>query len=107
MKIGFVGLGNMGGGMAANLVKAGHEVHAFDLSGDAMARARAAGCVGLASAREAVAGAEVVVTMLPNGAIVKSLYEADIIAHAPTSAISPTTRSSRGSATSSRSGWAT
>ena len=40
MRIGFIGLGNMGGGMAANLVKAGHDVNAFDLSGDACARAR-------------------------------------------------------------------
>ena len=39
-RIGFIGLGNMGGGMAANLVKAGHAVNAFDLSGDACARAR-------------------------------------------------------------------
>ena len=44
MKIAFIGLGNMGGGMAANLVKAGHEVHAFDLSEDALARAKENGC---------------------------------------------------------------
>ena len=44
MKIAFIGLGNMGGGMAANLVKAGHEVRAFDLSEPALAAAREAGC---------------------------------------------------------------
>ena len=42
-RIGFIGLGNMGGGMAANLAKAGHDVRAFDLSADALARAKAAG----------------------------------------------------------------
>ena len=44
MRIGFIGLGNMGGGMAANLAKAGHEVRAFDLSADALDRARGKGC---------------------------------------------------------------
>ena len=44
MKIGFIGLGNMGGGMAANLVRAGHAVTAFDLSADALARAKGNGC---------------------------------------------------------------
>ena len=54
MKVAFIGLGNMGGGMAANLVKAGHEVNAFDLSADALARAEENGCVPLTSLREAV-----------------------------------------------------
>ncbi|WP_174297275.1 NAD(P)-binding domain-containing protein, partial [Sphingomonas bacterium] len=44
-RIGFIGLGNMGGGMAATLVRGGHEVRAFDLSVDALAHAAAAGCV--------------------------------------------------------------
>ena len=44
MKIAFIGLGNMGGGMAANLVKAGHQVRAFDLNEEALARARENGC---------------------------------------------------------------
>ena len=44
MKIAFIGLGNMGGGMAANLVNAGHEVRAFDLSAEATARAQGNGC---------------------------------------------------------------
>lgn len=87
MKIAFIGLGNMGGGMAANLVKAGHEVRAFDLSADALARAGESGCATFTSVREAVAGAEAVVSMLPNGAIVESVYTADVIGHAPASAL--------------------
>jgi 3-hydroxyisobutyrate dehydrogenase len=83
MKIAFIGLGNMGGGMAANLVKAGHEVSAFDLSADALARAKDNGCATFGSVREAVAGAEAVVSMLPNGAIVDAVYAADVIGHAP------------------------
>lgn len=73
-RIGFIGLGNMGGGMAANLVKAGHHVSAFDLSETALARAEAAGCVRAASAEDAVAGAECVVTMLPAGKHVRAVY---------------------------------
>ena len=87
MKIAFIGLGNMGGGMAANLVKAGHEVHAFDLSPDALARAQDNDCHTYTSVREAVQGAEAVVSMLPNGAIVESVYAADVIGQAPTSAL--------------------
>ena len=87
MKIAFIGLGNMGGGMAANLVKAGHEVHAFDLSPEALARATENGCATYTSVREAVQGAEAVVSMLPNGAIVDSVYAADVIGHAPTTAL--------------------
>jgi 3-hydroxyisobutyrate dehydrogenase len=87
MKIAFIGLGNMGGGMAANLVKAGHEVHAFDLSAEALTRAKENGCATYTSVREAVQGAEAVVSMLPNGAIVDSVYAADVIGHAPSSAL--------------------
>jgi 3-hydroxyisobutyrate dehydrogenase len=87
MKIAFIGLGNMGGGMAANLAKAGHEVHAFDLSPDALARAQGAGCVGYAHARDAVAGVEAVVSMLPNGAIVESVFGGDVIGQAPVGAL--------------------
>jgi 3-hydroxyisobutyrate dehydrogenase len=87
MKIAFIGLGNMGGGMAANLVKAGHEVHAFDLSPEALVRAAENGCATYTSVREAVQGAEAVVSMLPNGAIVDSVYGADVIGHAPTAAL--------------------
>ena len=57
-KIAFIGLGNMGGGMAANLAKAGHDVVAFDLSEDALLRAEARGAARAASAREAVAEAD-------------------------------------------------
>lgn len=87
MKIAFIGLGNMGGGMAANLVKAGHEVRAFDLSEAALAAAREAGCATFATAKEACATAEAVVSMLPNGQIVKQVYWDDVIGHAPEGAI--------------------
>ena len=87
MKIAFIGLGNMGGGMAANLAKAGHAVAAFDLSAEALDRARDNGCETFGTVREAVAGAEAVVSMLPNGAIVDSVYGADVIGHAPTAAL--------------------
>jgi 3-hydroxyisobutyrate dehydrogenase len=83
MKIAFIGLGNMGGGMAANLVKAGHEVRAFDLSEDALKAAKDSGCKAFTSAKEAVEGVEAVVSMLPNGAIVRSVYADDVIGHAP------------------------
>jgi 3-hydroxyisobutyrate dehydrogenase len=87
MKIAFIGLGNMGGGMAANLVKAGHEVRAFDLSDTALVAAREAGCNTFATAREACTGAEAVVSMLPNGQIVKQVYWDDVIGHAPEGAV--------------------
>ncbi|MGR4891757.1 3-hydroxyisobutyrate dehydrogenase [Sphingopyxis sp. LARHCG72] len=82
MKIAFIGLGNMGGGMAANLAKAGHEVRAFDLSEEALARAVEAGCARAASAAEAVTGAEAVVTMLPAGKHVASVYESEVFPNA-------------------------
>ena len=87
MRIAFIGLGNMGGGMAANLVKAGHQVRAFDLSEAALAAAREAGCATFATAKEACQGAEAVVSMLPNGAIVKQVYWDEVIGHAPEGAI--------------------
>ncbi len=83
MKIAFIGLGNMGGGMAANLVKAGHDVRAFDLSEAALAAAKEAECETFSSVREAVQGAAAIVSMLPNGAIVKEVYTKDVIGHAP------------------------
>jgi len=86
MKIAFIGLGNMGGGMAANLVKAGHSVRAFDLSAEALDVAKANGCATFMAASEAVKGVDAVVSMLPNGAIVKSVYETDVIGHAPAGA---------------------
>lgn len=87
MKIAFIGLGNMGGGMAANLVKAGHSVNAFDLAEAALAKAVEHGCQPFTSVRDAVAGVDAVVSMLPNGAIVERVYEDDVIGHAPTEAI--------------------
>ena len=87
MNIAFIGLGNMGSGMAANLVKAGHSVRAFDLSEAALGAAREAGCKAFESAREAVAGVDAVVTMLPNGDIVRSIYTEDIIGQAPKDAV--------------------
>jgi 3-hydroxyisobutyrate dehydrogenase len=77
----------MGGGMAANLVKAGHAVRAFDLSEAALAKAEVNGCTRAASAEEAVADAEAVVTMLPAGKHVRQVYEASVIGKAPMSAI--------------------
>ncbi|SHL71872.1 3-hydroxyisobutyrate dehydrogenase [Roseovarius litoreus] len=68
MKIGFIGLGNMGGPMAANLARAGHDVTGFDTADvtiDGVARA--------ASAAEAATGAQVVITMLPNGQILRKV----------------------------------
>lgn len=87
MKIAFIGLGNMGGGMAANLVKAGHRVNAFDLSADALARAQENGCATFTSVREAVDGVDAVVSMLPNGKIVDSVFATDVLGHAPKGAI--------------------
>jgi 3-hydroxyisobutyrate dehydrogenase len=85
--IAFIGLGNMGGGMAANLVKAGHQVRAFDLSAEAAARAQGNGCAVVPTVREAVQGVDAVVSMLPNGAIVESVYTAEVIGHAPATAL--------------------
>jgi 3-hydroxyisobutyrate dehydrogenase len=69
MKIGFIGLGNMGAPMAANLLKAGHDVVGFDVAGVTVEGVRMT-----ASASEAVRGTEAVVTMLPNGPILRSVY---------------------------------
>jgi 3-hydroxyisobutyrate dehydrogenase len=81
-RVAFIGLGNMGGPMAANLAKAGHTVKAFDLSPDARARAASAGCLSASSISEAVRDAETVVTMLPAGAHCRSAYE-DIRTNTP------------------------
>ncbi|WP_260483539.1 3-hydroxyisobutyrate dehydrogenase [Sphingomicrobium flavum] len=86
-KIAFIGLGNMGGGMAANLVKAGHDVAAFDLSEAALERARGNGCSIVADAGDAVKGADAVVTMLPAGKHVAAVYEASVIPNASKDAI--------------------
>lgn len=86
-RIAFIGLGNMGGGMAANLAKAGHEVRAFDLSEVALAKAEERGCSRVADAAAAVEGAEAVVTMLPAGRHVADVYRSAVFGKAPTSAI--------------------
>lgn len=70
MKIGFIGLGNMGGPMARNLAQAGHEVAGFDPVAADIDGVRPA-----ASAVDAAAGAEVVITMLPNGQILRSVAD--------------------------------
>ncbi len=87
MRIAFIGLGNMGGGMAANLAKAGHDVLAFDLSQDALARAKAKGCNIADSAETAVANVEAVVTMLPAGKHVAEVYRTNVLLNAPKTAI--------------------
>ncbi|MEL6524015.1 MAG: 3-hydroxyisobutyrate dehydrogenase [Pseudomonadota bacterium] len=73
MKIGFIGLGNMGAPMAKNLAAAGHEVTGFDT-----VDVRVEGVTAAASGADAVAGAEVVITMLPNGHILRAVAS-DII----------------------------
>jgi len=72
--IAFIGLGNMGGPMAANLVKAGHKVAGFDLVEASREAAKAAGASIAATAVDAVKGADVVVTMLPAGKHVLSVW---------------------------------
>jgi 3-hydroxyisobutyrate dehydrogenase len=86
-RIGFIGLGHMGSGMAANLAKAGHEVRAFDLSEVALEKAVSNGCTRAVSAEEAVTGADAVVTMLPAGKHVRQVYEGSVFAATPASAI--------------------
>ncbi len=84
--IAFLGLGNMGGPMAANLVKAGHTVRGFDPVPEAVKTAQDNGIETFPAAIEAVSAAEVVITMLPNGGIVKKLYD-DILPATPTGAL--------------------
>lgn len=73
-KIGFIGLGNMGGGMAANLIKAGHEVKVYDLDAALIDELVAQGAEACRSASSAADDVEVIVSMLPNGNIVEGLY---------------------------------
>ncbi|MEO1266009.1 MAG: 3-hydroxyisobutyrate dehydrogenase [Pseudomonadota bacterium] len=79
--VGFIGLGNMGAPMAANLVSAGHAVRGFDVVAANIETAAAKGVTKAPSAREAVSGADVVVTMLPAGQHVRSVYD-DVVAAA-------------------------
>jgi len=75
-EIGFIGLGNMGGPMARNLLKAGHKVKGFDLSPQALAALVEAGGTAAASAHDAARDVDVVVTMLPAGPHVRAVYGA-------------------------------
>jgi 3-hydroxyisobutyrate dehydrogenase len=86
-KIAFIGLGHMGGGMAPNLAKAGHEVRAFDLSEEALGAAVEKGCVRAASTDEAVADADVVITMLPAAQHVLDVHRSHVLGKAPSSAL--------------------
>jgi 3-hydroxyisobutyrate dehydrogenase len=86
-RIAFIGLGHMGGGMAPNLAKAGHEVRAFDLSETALAAAVEQGCQRAGSAVEAVDGAEAVITMLPAAQHVLAVYRDQVFGKAPTDAL--------------------
>src|SRR5579863_5127306 len=79
--IGFIGLGNMGGPMAANLLKAGHRVRGFDLGPASREAAAKDGIEIVANARSAVDDAEIVITMLPAGEHVLSVWN-DIVQHA-------------------------
>ncbi|HEX3701207.1 MAG TPA: 3-hydroxyisobutyrate dehydrogenase [Phenylobacterium sp.] len=86
-RVAFIGLGNMGGGMAANQAKAQRQVMAFDLSEQALEKGRAAGCTPAASVSQAVNDAEVVITMLPAGPHVRQVYAEQVFPNAPKSAL--------------------
>jgi 3-hydroxyisobutyrate dehydrogenase len=90
-RIAFIGLGNMGAPMAANLVKAGHEVHGYDLNAAAVAALAASGVKGAASAGEAATGADVIITMLPAGEHVREawLHQGGLVEVARTGARKP------------------
>ena len=86
-KIAFIGLGHMGGGMAPNLAKTGHEVRAFDLVSEAVQHAAEGGCVPAASAADAVKGADVVITMLPASKHVRAVCQDDVAPNAKKGAL--------------------
>src|SRR5213075_441715 len=81
-RIAFIGLGHMGGGMAPNLAKAGHDVRAFDLVPEAMKHAAEGGCTAASSAAEAVKDAGVVITMLPAAKHVRAVFHDDVAPNA-------------------------
>jgi len=87
--VAFIGLGNMGSGMCANLVKAGHSVKAFDLNPQAIEQAINSGATGAESIADCVTEAEYVITMLPAGKHVHSVYfdQDGITSHALKSAV--------------------
>ena len=86
-KIAFIGLGHMGGGMAPNLAKAGHEVRAFDLVAEAVAKAKEGGCSAADSAAGAVKDADVVITMLPASKHVRAVFHDDVAPNAKKGAL--------------------
>jgi 3-hydroxyisobutyrate dehydrogenase len=86
-RIAFIGLGHMGGGMAPNLVKAGHDVWAFDLSDAALDAAVNAGCNRAGSTEEACTDADAVITMLPAAKHVLEVYRHHVLDTAPKSAL--------------------
>ncbi|MDR6641654.1 3-hydroxyisobutyrate dehydrogenase [Luteibacter sp. 1214] len=88
-RIAFIGLGNMGGPMAANLLKAGHALRVFDLVQSAVDTAVAAGASLSASAADAVSDAEIVISMLPASRHVEALYlgDAGLLAAIPDGAL--------------------
>ncbi|MBV6852639.1 3-hydroxyisobutyrate dehydrogenase [Xanthomonas campestris pv. mirabilis] len=88
-KIAFIGLGNMGGPMAANLIKVGHQLRVFDLAPAALEAASAAGAHAASSAQDTLADAEVVISMLPASRHVEGVYlgESGILAQIPDGAL--------------------
>jgi 3-hydroxyisobutyrate dehydrogenase len=81
-RIAVIGLGHMGGGMAPNLAKAGHEVRAFDLVLEAVKHAADGGCTAASSTAEAVKDADVVITMLPASKHVRAVFHGDVAPNA-------------------------
>jgi 3-hydroxyisobutyrate dehydrogenase len=86
-RIAFIGLGHMGGGMAPNLAKAGHDVQAFDLVLEAVQHAVERGCSSASSAAEAVKDADVVITMLPAAKHVRAVFHDDVAPNAKPGAL--------------------
>jgi 3-hydroxyisobutyrate dehydrogenase len=86
-RIAFIGLGHMGGGMAPNLAKAGHDVQAFDLVAEAVRHAAESGCTAAGSAAEAVKDADVVITMLPAAKHVRAVFHDDVAPNAKKGAL--------------------
>lgn len=86
-RVAFIGLGNMGSGMAANQAKAGREVIAFDLSAETLERAKEHGIKPAAGAADAVKHADIVITMLPAGQHVRDVYMSAILPNAPRDAL--------------------
>jgi len=86
-KIGFIGIGNMGGPMARNLKAAGHSVTAFDLSAESLKALAVDGVASADSIAEAVKDADIVFTMLPEGKHVADVYQVDVFGTANTDAV--------------------